>query len=380
MSRLLRTFQVGMGWLPERAGGLNRVFFNLVNSLPEVGVHVDGLVDGHGRAEQETQGAIQSVGSDEEALPLRWRRLSALGRKRLQTQGYDLFASHFAPYAWPLVRHVALPQVVHFHGPWALEGAIEGEGRAAHWAKAFLERGVYRRAERLIVLSDAFRDILHERYGVPLEKIRKVPGGVETNRFAVAGSRAEARARLGWAQGRPTVFAIRRLVPRMGLDVLIEAIAAVRQQVPEVQVMIAGRGPQYEPLQAQIAALGLGEQVQLLGFLPGEDLPYAYRAADLSIVPTQALEGFGLITVESLAAGTPVMVTPVTSLPEVVSGLSRDLILPGTDARALAEGLTQALQGNLDLPDAQRCHAYARQYFDWSVIARQVRAVYEEVV
>jgi glycosyltransferase involved in cell wall biosynthesis len=93
-----------------------------------------------------------------------------------------------------------------------------------------------------------------------------------------------------------------------------------------------------------------------------------------------ALEGFGLITVESLASGTPVLVTPVGGLPEAVAGLSQDLVLPSTGADAIADGLGKALDGTIRLPDSDACRAYARANFDNPVIAKRVAAVYNEAI
>ena len=98
------------------------------------------------------------------------------------------------------------------------------------------------------------------------------------------------------------------------------------------------------------------------------------------MVPTVALEGFGLITVESLASGTPVLVTPVGGLPEAVAGLSPNLVLPETGANAIAAGLAGALNGSLQLPDADACRRYARENFDNSVIAKRVASVYSEAI
>jgi glycosyltransferase involved in cell wall biosynthesis len=93
-----------------------------------------------------------------------------------------------------------------------------------------------------------------------------------------------------------------------------------------------------------------------------------------------ALEGFGLITVESLASGTPVLVTPVGGLPEAVAGLSQDLVLPSTGADAIADGLSKALDGAIRLPDSDACRAYARANFDSPVIAARVASVYHEAL
>ncbi|MBN6746157.1 glycosyltransferase family 4 protein, partial [Acidithiobacillus sp. MC2.1] len=184
----------------------------------------------------------------------------------------------------------------------------------------------------------------------------------------------------GWPQDRPIVFAVRRLVRRMGLEDLIEAMVEVRRRVPDVLLLIGGRGPLQGELTARIEHLGLTDHVRLLGYLSDEALLLAYRAADITVVPTVALEGFGLIAAESLAAGTPTLVTPVGGLPEVVRDLSANLVLPSTGPRALTEGLSAALRGDMALPDTDACRAFARERYDWPNIAIQVRAVYEEAL
>jgi glycosyltransferase involved in cell wall biosynthesis len=166
----------------------------------------------------------------------------------------------------------------------------------------------------------------------------------------------------------------------MGLEELIAAIALVRSHFPEVLLLIAGKGPLGDPLRARVSELGLQANVRLMGFVSDERLPLLYRAATFSIVPTVALEGFGLTVVESLAAGTPVLVTPVGGLPEVLSRLSPQLVLPGTAPTALADGLLSALSGRLPLPSADECQSYVRAHFDWSVVAAQVRDVYLEAL
>ena len=143
--------------------------------------------------------------------------------------------------------------------------------------------------------------------------------------------------------------------------------------------MIAGDGPERAALAAQATSLGLDGVVRFLGLIPEEELRLAYRAADLTVVPTIALEGFGLIVPESLAAGTPVLVTPVGGLPETVEELSRDLILDAATPRAIADGIAGALLGRRALPDSDACSAYARARYDWAVVARRTAELYRQV-
>src|SRR6185437_14692475 len=113
---------------------------------------------------------------------------------------------------------------------------------------------------------------------------------------------------------------------------------------------------------------------------PDEQLPLFYRAADISIVPSVALEGFGLTAAESLACGTPVLVTPIGGLPEVVTDLSRDLVLEDAEPETLAEGLIRVFCGHLHVPDPAACADYASKRFDWPIIARQVAARYRTII
>jgi glycosyltransferase involved in cell wall biosynthesis len=95
-------------------------------------------------------------------------------------------------------------------------------------------------------------------------------------------------------------------------------------------------------------------------------------------VPSQAWEGFGLVCLESLASGTPVMVTPVGGLPEAVRDLEPGLVFGGSDEASIAAGLRDALRGRLRVPSEAECLAYARR-FAWSAIAARIDEVYREV-
>src|SRR5205807_5699025 len=127
------------------------------------------------------------------------------------------------------------------------------------------------------------------------------------------------------------VAAVRRLVPRMGLDVLLDAWQALGS--PGV-LAIGGDGP----LRPELEARG-DESVRFLGRLSDDDLVALYSAADVTVVPSLALEGFGLVVLESLACGTPVVVSDAGGLPEAVAGLDASLVVPAGDAGVLAARL-----------------------------------------
>ena len=232
-----------MEWFPEMPGGLNRVFHDLARHLPEVGVEFTGLVTGSDDVVRRSQGRVTSVCPTTAPLPVRWLYFRRHAARRLKER-YSLVATHFALNTLPLLGLLdGCPLVIHFHGPWALEAEREGAGWLGAGLKRSMERAVYRRGIISITLSQAFADVLEREYGIPSDRIRIVPGGVELAPFADLPPRPEARTALGWPEDRPVVLAVRRLVRRMGLEDLIAAIDLVRRGQPDVLLLIAGSGP-----------------------------------------------------------------------------------------------------------------------------------------
>jgi glycosyltransferase involved in cell wall biosynthesis len=370
----VKALQIGMGAASGGMGGLDRYYFELVRALPAIGTQVDGYVFG------DTAGSdgVTCFADAGASLFGRWAGLrSAIGGSICEC---DLIVSHFALYAFGMLDQIGKkPFVVHFHGPWAGESAAEGAGALAVAGKRALERIVYHRGARFIVLSKAFGSILAREYGVSPSAIRVVPGGVDLRRFSEVGSRREARRTLGWPEDRPTVVTVRRLVRAKGLENLIEAAKLVRLRIPEVLVVIAGTGPLEQELKRCVNEAGLEYNVRFVGFVREDALPSVYRAADLFVVPTITLEGFGLVVVEALACGTPVIVTPIGGLPEVVADLDPGLVLGSGEPAEIARGICAALNGTMSLPSEYECRAYAKR-FDWPTIATRVNAVYREVL
>jgi glycosyltransferase involved in cell wall biosynthesis len=361
--------ELGMHFDPS-AGGADRYFDGLLNGMDAADAKYTAAAFGQGGL-----GRI-SLGPSNVGLLHRMRAISKFGSRSLKRSRSQVIATHFALYAFPLLSRLnAASHVAHFHGPWADESAQEGQKRLAVAAKRWIERSVYRSARRLIVLSGAFRDILVKNYGIPEERIAIIPGGVDVERFRPVAAKAECRQHLGWPKDGKIIFCVRRMVRRMGLENLIEAFA---QTNSEATLILGGRGPLLEDLRRQAVARGLEERIVFSGFIPDEQLPAAYAAADFSIVPSQALEGFGLITLESLACGTPVLVTPVGGLPDTVRDLDAALILQDSSVEALAAGLRRGLSE--ELPTPQACRDYTVASFSWPIIARRVLKVYEEAV
>jgi glycosyltransferase involved in cell wall biosynthesis len=372
----LRVLSLGVNWFQPGSGGLDRVYRDLALGLHESGIDISGLVLGPPDTEAKTAGRIRAFGKGG-PLPMRLFHARQAIAAAMKTGAPDIVAVHFALFAFPALDLLnRRPIVMHFHGPWADEAAEEGASGLGRALRLRLEGAVYARATHIITLSHAFANLLAQNYGIPPAQIRIVPGSVDLVRFAPTQSKAEARAALGWPNDRPILLAVRRLVRRMGLDQLIAAMSLIRAEIPGAMLIIAGRGAEEASLKSLAAANNLADHVRFAGFMPEAQLPTAYRAADINVVPSRALEGFGLTAAEALAAGTPSIVSPVGGLPEIVGPLSQKLVFRSTETADIAAGLIAALKSAA--PNEAACLAYARQKFHPSRMIADTARIYRE--
>lgn len=376
----MKILHVGMGWFSEEAGGLSRYMSQALVAQSAVGNQVSGLVTGTPAVVAAAGGLARPFAASKDRMDRRLLGLRRVFGESLRAQDPDLVTFHFALYGRPVLAKVARrPWVMHFHGPWALEGRAEGAAAWKSWIRRRLvEMPVYRAAPRVVTLSRCFAGILQDTYGVSPDRIRVVPGGFDPLPFRSAPSRDEARRRLGFPLDRPLVVCVRRLASRMGLENLIDATALLRAKHPDILVAIAGRGPLSAVLGERIRTAGLADNIRLLGFVPDADLPSLYAAANLSVVPTVALEGFGLIVAESLASGTPVVASRVGALPELLGGFSDHLLAP-PDAEGLAGTLDRALSTEGALPGPDACREHSARW-SWDNVTPQLLKVYQEAI
>jgi glycosyltransferase involved in cell wall biosynthesis len=371
---------LGLGWIGDRGGGLERYQDGICRTHASKGYSVEAWVQSRTPIAANIGYVVKAYASPLESRIEKLRKLKVLSRERFRIRDFA-FISHHASVSSVLVRQLReIPHIVHFQGPWAEEALIEGAPRWKAWLQRRAERRAYRSADRIITLSQAFADLVIARYGVDSDRVRVVPGGIDSAKADPGMSRGEAREKLGWPTDRPILLCVRRLVRRVGIDVLIEAATEIVRHHPDVLILIGGTGPLRQELESRIKDLDLEDHVRLLGFVPDNDLPIAYAAADYSVVPTQSLEGFGLVTIESMAAGTPSIVTPVGSLPEIAGPLNKDLVLRGHHKNDIVVGVTAILGGEIKAPSASCCRRYVRENYDWTVIGPKVLSVYKQLL
>ncbi|OAB46219.1 glycosyltransferase family 4 protein [Paenibacillus glacialis] len=388
----MNVLSTGMGWIDVQYGGLNRYFADYSNAMKEHGHSELGFVFAPKGSHINTDLNIRNV-THEMDIKHYLSRMRSIRKHTHQAMGSfnpDVFNPHFAFYTTMVTRNLIpshIPIVSHFHGPWALETEVQQTNSATKavkearlWIKKQVEQLTYRRTDSFIVLSEYFRDILTETYGVDQRKINIIPGAVDHNRFRPHPNREELRTQLGISSNQPLLFCIRRLVRRMGIDRLIHGMADVVRRHPDVRLFIGGDGPMRAEYEALINQLGLSSNVKLLGRISNEELVQYYQAADVSLVPTLTLEGFGLITVESLSCGTPVLGTPYGGTKEILHQISDDLMFKDGTSESISKKIIDVLNKDSFLPSREACRKHVLNQYTWGRVAEAVTDVFTEEI
>lgn len=233
------------------------------------------------------------------------------------------------------------------HSPFAQElgsGRLSARGRLQKRLTVMAARAIdgfnCRHATTVQCYSDFSASVMAREFGARVHAKTVVkPGWVDVDRFKPAEDIRAVRTALGsaWQTEGPVFLTVRRLEHRMGLESLIRAAGILAAQGLKFRLLIGGAGVLEETLRRQVCEEHLENRVQLLGRISEHTLPLCFAAADCFVLPTRALECFGLIILEAFACGTPVIGTPVGAIPELVSKQGEGWLTPGTGCEAIAE-------------------------------------------
>ncbi len=303
-----------------------------------------------------------------EAFPTRFRKIF---RETIREFQPDIVHVHQPLPAFLLIpSSFPRPIVYTFHSSWAEEFKI----KFSPWPHIFrkiaspllgkVENRVLHRATAVTGLSGfSQRELkrLYNREGVI------IPGGVDSKRFRpIAKVESSKVLRL---------VTLRNLVPRMGLSQLIRAMKLLPSHI---ELTIGGEGPLRDELMGLISSLGLSERVQLAGHVPDEDLPLFYSSANWFVLPTVALEGFGLIILESLSCGTPVLGTRIGAIPELLEKFDPQWIITEPTPEEIAATIFRVTGRPVPSPDD--LHHRVAEEFDWRNIAKRYLEMFESLV
>jgi glycosyltransferase involved in cell wall biosynthesis len=267
------------------------------------------------------------------------------------------------------------------------EGLI---GRSVYFlnsrGRKYVEKKVMNNCDWVVVLSEFTRNRLYRFYRISEEKkIEIIPGGVDLERFYPAHDKVKIRKGLNLPGEKTILLTVRNLVPRMGLENLIIAIKEVVKVASDIYLVLGGEGPLKKDLIDLTRQLGVEDFIRFEGFIPEEELPAYYRMADLFVLPTLELEGFGLVTLEALASGVPVLGTPVGGTVEILRRLNPGLLFKDVSSESIAELILDTHREFQKNPVSQgrlsiQCRRFVEQNYSWKKNVDRLEDLFREIL
>ena len=266
------------------------------------------------------------------------------------------------------------------------EGWLGQAGFALHSkGRKRLERYALNHTQTVAVLSRFMKKKLMANHRVEDSRIRILPGGVDPARFRPDIDKRIVRHKMKLPQDRFILLTVRNLVPRMGLENLVFAMGTVIQEVKDAFLVIGGEGPLRESLEVLIRKRGLNQSVYFPGYISEKDLPNYYQAADLFILPTVSLEGFGLVTLEALASGLPVLGTPIGATPEILEQLDPTLLFKDPSPASISKLIVEKSRTFKREPAeylnlSERCRSFVEKQYTWEKHLEGLLGMYKDLV
>jgi 1,2-diacylglycerol 3-alpha-glucosyltransferase len=231
------------------------------------------------------------------------------------------------------------------------------------------------KCQHIIVPSESMKTSLKEQYGIE-ENITTIPTGVDLQPYQIADG-AAIRAARGW-QNDQVLISVGRLAPEKNWKTLIQAVAQTLPSHPSLRLVILGDGPSRDELKAFASELGIAPRVEMPGQIPFDDIPCYLKAADLfgfaSTTETQ-----GLVTIEALAAGLPIIAVDATGTRDVIRH-GQDGLLTENDPAALAQALGRILENKTLFQFFKNATQQRARDFDLMAQANRLLAVYQQAI
>ncbi len=300
--------------------------------------------------------------------------------RRSKVRQYDVLHSHYwlsGVAAMQLAQRWAVPHVTMFHTLARLKQLANPKEKEPA-LRLEMEQQLIKQADRIIAATADERMQLIRYCGATSSQVEVIPCGVDLRLF-VPQNKLEARNTLGLPPSQPVLLFVGRLDPFKGPDLLLRAAAMMEE---EAQVVIVGGklegDNELEQLKSLSFDLDISERVHFLGARPQRELPAVYNAADVTVMPSYH-ESFGLVAVESLACGTPVVATRAGGLTTIVRHGETGYLVPRCPG-FFAERLDTLLQDRVLLERMCLAARPSVRHFSWKSVADQVSSVYQEMI
>ncbi len=386
----MRVLMLSWEYPPQSVGGLARHVQDLATAMVALGYEIHVLTRGAEEAPyyEECEGVkIHRVHQMPLQVPdfLNWVNqlnlaLIEKGVKILNQGEFEMIHGHdwLVAYTARVLKHsFKMPLVSTIHATEAgrnqgLHSKLQNYINSIEWFLTY-------ESWRVIVCSKHMENEVRGLFGLPTDKVVRIPNGVYAKKFAVDSVVYEDGLHKLVQEHEQLIFFVGRLVREKGVHTLVEAFPMIARNNPAAKVIIAGTGPMEAQLRHQINCLGLHDRVILAGYVDDRLLKQLYKRADVAVFPS-LYEPFGIVALEAMVTNTPVVVADIGGLGEIVEHGRIGLKFYPGNARSLADQVNGILRDRgfaENLSEKARKHV-AEQY-DWSSIAKKTWMVYSKV-
>ena len=231
----------------------------------------------------------------------------------------------------------------------------------------------------VIVNSNFMKGELQRLFGLPFEKINVIPNGVNLLSYSGIERDYDFRRRYAMDNEKMILF-MGRLVHEKGVQHLIAAMPKILNGYHDAKLVIAGKGGMMDELKAQANALGLGEKVYFAGYINGKDVGKLYKAADISVFPS-TYEPFGIVALEAMLAETPVVVSDIGGLNEIVQHRENGMKSYAGNPNSIADSILELLYNpQLCANIVKKAKAKVRNEYNWNKIAQDTHFIYQKAI
>ena len=235
-------------------------------------------------------------------------------------------------------------------------------------------------ADRVIVCSNSMKNEVCNHFNLPREKVDVIPNGIDVSKYQIPVDRGAVRQRYGVGWGEKLVLCVGRLVPQKGIEYFIRAIPSIARRYPEAKFVIVGEGWSRDILEGEARATGYAHKIRFTGFASDTEVINLMTSADVLVVPS-IYEPFGIVALEGMATGVPVVASKVDGLAEVIEHERTGIFVYPRSPDSIAWGIDRVLSDpNHARWLADNAKDKLHKAYTWEVVAMKTVEVYKKAV
>lgn len=387
----MRILMLSWEFPPQKVGGLSQHVFELSLALVQRGYEVDVITAGG--EEMPPRETMEGIGV--------WRVVTPGGNPRDFIDWVHLFNFALLEKGAQLCNYKGKYALIHAHD-WLVAFAARGIKHVyttplvatVHATEFGRHNGLHNDDQRyissvewqltyeawkVICCSRYMREELKTLFQLPEDKLVVIPNAIRPECCAPGGEKNLFKKHNSGKSGKE-IFFVGRLVPEKGVQVILKAAPEILSRFPESRFIIAGRGPFEDYLKNRVWEMGLEDKIHFCGYVDDLTRNELYRRADIAVFPS-LYEPFGIVALEAMVSGTPVVVSSTGGLDEIIDHEVDGLKSYPNDPRSLAEQICRLLgDEKLALTLAKKAYQKALNTYSWERVVRKTEEVYWEIV